>query len=138
LHESDRAVEVLGGFAGEADDEVARELDAGDLGAERVDDLEVALDGIAPAHGLEDRVRSRLRGEVQVLADLGEVAHRVDQAGPYERRVRGDEADAADAVHLADLAEQTAEIAIRLEPLAVAVDGLAEEGDFDGALSGEP
>src|SRR4029079_7123800 len=68
LHEGDRAVEVLGAFTGEADDEVARELDAGDLGPERLDDLEVALDGIASAHGLEDRVRPRLRGEVQVLA----------------------------------------------------------------------
>src|SRR5262249_56105294 len=97
LEEPERLLEILVRLAGEPDDDVGRELDAWNRGAQGVDAPQVAVPVVAAAHAAEHAVRSRLHGKVQVRAHPGQHRHRADEVVGEMHRMRGREANALDA-----------------------------------------
>ena len=126
----ERALEVVVGLAGEADDEVGGDREVGDRGTRGGQPLEVALGGVAAVHAGERAVAPRLQREVQVLAHRRALGHRRDGLGPQVLRVRRREADAVDAVDRVERAQQVGELRAVLpgaEVAPVGVDVLAEQ-----------
>src|SRR5262249_53413287 len=91
----------------------------------------------------------RLDGEVQVLANLLQARHGIDQLGKHEARVRGDEANPFEARNLVELVEHVVK-ANRPRPgtpplkglpivhaLTIGVHGLTQESDLPPAPVGE-
>ena len=74
----DRLFEFCLGPSGEADDEVGREREIRDTGAQLVYETEVALAAVRPAHGLQDAGRAGLQRQMRVLADCSALGHRLD------------------------------------------------------------
>ena len=93
-----RLGEVLLGLAGEPDDDVGRDRDVGDRGADRVEPTEVSLAPVRAPHRLEHAVGARLQREVDVLADGRRLGHRVDHVGGEVVRMRRREPHPSDAV----------------------------------------
>ena len=83
-------------------------------------------------HGKEDVGAARLHGQVDVVAECGHRVDGVDDVLGEVARVRGGEADALDAVDLADCAEEFGKGAFAAW-VTIAVDVLAEELDFGEA-----
>ena len=81
IDERQRALEVFDGLAGKAHDDVGRERDIGHCRPDAIDDLQVGVAGVAPAHGREHARRARLHRQMEVLADVGQIAKRGDRAG---------------------------------------------------------
>ena len=100
--------------------------------------LHVFADGVAPLHPQEHVVGAVLRGHVQVVTDLRQVADGRDQVGRHVPRVIGDELDPVEAGHAIELREQVGEPR-RLSAVSppVAVDGLTDERDLAAALGDE-
>ena len=73
--ESERVAEVFLPLAAEADDDVGGERDTGHRGAQHGDGVAVEAGAVAARHALEDPVVPGLHGQVDFLADAGEVAH---------------------------------------------------------------
>ena len=90
--------EVLLGLAGEPDDDVGAHRDVRDGGADPLEPAEVALAPVRTLHRLQHAVRSRLEREVDVLAHLVALGHRVDHVGREVVRVRAREPDPAEPV----------------------------------------
>ena len=67
----ERALEVVVGLAGEADDDVGRHRQIGNGGAGRRQPLEVALGGVAAVHRGQHAIGAGLQRVVQVLAHAG-------------------------------------------------------------------
>src|SRR3546814_4149356 len=61
----ERRLKILFGFAGEADDEVARDRDIGAHGTHALDDAKIAVDRMAAVHRGEDAVAARLHRQVE-------------------------------------------------------------------------
>ena len=95
--------EVLLGLAREPHDDVGRDRDLRDRLPDRVQPPEVALAPVGALHRLQDAVRARLQREVDVLADLLALRHRLDHVGREVVRVRGREPDPPEPVHLVHL-----------------------------------
>ena len=136
----ERALEVVVGLAGEADDEVGGDREIGDRGAGVGEAPQVALGGVAAVHAGQRAVAPRLQRQVQVLAHRRALGHRGDGLGPQVLRVRRREADAVDAVDRVERAEEVGELRAVLpgaEVAAVGVDVLAEHGDLAHAVGGE-
>ena len=74
----ERVGEVLLGLAGEPDDDVGGDGDVGDRVADAIEPAEVALAAVGTLHRLQHGVRTRLQREVDVLADLLALGHRLD------------------------------------------------------------
>ncbi len=74
------------------------------------EDLQVVLAGVSAAHGLEDRVGTRLHRQVQVRAQLRNLSVGADQVAAHEDRVRTREAHALDPRHRSDAPEQFGEL----------------------------
>ena len=88
---------------------------------------------------LENLVAARLRRDMQIFAYLGQLAHGVEQIVAHVAREVGDELDALDAGRVMNAAKQIGQpFAAAVAVLErVAVDGLAEQGDFLAALGGK-
>src|SRR5207253_2402193 len=71
----ERAFEVLLGLAGEPDDDVARDRDAGDRRPDPVEPPEVAFGPVGASHRTQRAVRPRLQREVDMLADAAAFRH---------------------------------------------------------------
>src|SRR4029453_17344945 len=93
LHDLERLLEVALGLAGEADDDVGRQREVRDPGAEVVHEAQVALAAVRASHRLEDARRARLEREVRVLADGAALGHRRDHLAAEVLRMRAREAD---------------------------------------------
>ncbi len=65
-----------------------------DLRADAVEDAEEPLAAVAPAHGLEHPVGTRLQRHVQLGHHVRGLGHRIDDVVGERRRVRAGEADA--------------------------------------------
>ncbi len=96
LDHVERLLEVLLGLAGEADDDVRRDGAVGHVLADERHTVQVALLVVGAAHALEDRARSRLQRQVDVLAYGREVCMRADDVLAHVLRVRARVADALD------------------------------------------
>ena len=119
------------GFAGEADDEIARHHHVGPGGADALDQAQVGICRVATVHGLEDPVRSRLHRKMQVGHQLWFLGMGGDQVVGHVVGMRGRVADAGEPLDPRQFPDQTpkAPVAVRARAV-VAVDVLAQERDF--------
>ena len=134
-----RLFEVGVGLAGKSDDKVARYRNIRAHFAQ-ASDLLLELDGgVATLHRSENAVRARLHRQMQIVCELGHVGIRLDQRIREFERMRGGEADAADAVEFGDRVDQQRQIrrAAIVHRAAIGVDVLAEQIDLAHALFGE-
>ncbi|MCW0417490.1 hypothetical protein NB689_003244 [Xanthomonas sacchari] len=138
-------VEVGVALAGEANDEVRADRDVRTHRAQLADLLLELQCGVAALHRAEDAVAAGLHRQVQIVGQLRHVAVGLHQRVAEFQRMRGGEADAADALDLRDAADQQAQVGVlRLLAglgvgvgAAVGVDVLAEQVDLAHALRGE-
>ena len=108
----ERLLEVLLRLAGEPDDQVGAEREVRDRLPQCLDQAEVALTVVCPAHPLEDPRRARLERQVDVLADGRALGHRRDHGLAEVLRVRAREADALDSLDGVACPEQLAEVGV--------------------------
>ena len=134
LQQVKAALELGFSLAAEANDDVGGEGGGGDDVADAVHPLQVLLDSVAAAHAGEDVVVGGLDGDVEVLADLGEVGHGADDAFGHVTGVGGEEADTPQLWGVVDGGEQVGEVRLVVQIFAVGLDGLAQEGDLAHAV----
>ena len=96
LDEIDRFLPVFFRFAGEADDEVCRNADFGDVGAQVVKEREIGGDRGSASHGGQDGVAAALDGDVEVRAETGFVAPQAPEIFAHVPGFDGAQADAFD------------------------------------------
>ena len=132
-------LEIILGFAGEAHDEIRRHADVRAHGAQLADLLLEFDRGVAALHGRQDAVGTGLHGQVQVVGQLRHAGIGLDQRIGELQRVRGGEADAADAFDAGDGVDQYRKIGFATVEggAAVGVDVLAEQVHLAHALGGE-
>ena len=104
---------------------------SGMLARNPVQDGQVAVAAVGPAHGLQHGVRAGLQRHVQAGHDVRGLRHRLDDVVGEVPRVRGGEADALQAADLPAAAQQLAERLPVTELRPVGVDVLAEQRDFE-------
>ena len=126
--------EVVLGLAREADDDVGRDRGVGHRRADPVDDAEVALLAVGPAHRPQDPVGARLQGHVQLRHHVGRLGHGVDDVVGELRRVRRREPHPFEPVDLAAGPEQLGERLPVAELDAVRVDVLPQQRHLTDAL----
>ncbi len=97
LADLQRLLEVLLRLAGEADDDVGRQGDVGDAGADHLDAVEESLARVGAAHRLQDAAAAGLERQVDVLADRVELSVHVDDVLLDVLRVRRGVAHATNA-----------------------------------------
>ena len=130
-HQVQGAGEVLLGLAREADDDIGRDGGVRDAGPDPVQDGQVAVPAVGPAHGLQDPVRARLQRHVQAGHDVRGPGHRVDDVVGEVPGMRGGESDAFQALDLTAAAQEFAERTTVPELRPVGVHVLAEQGDLE-------
>ena len=138
IDEIDGGLELGVGLAAEADDEVARHGRPGQLLADAGVHLEILADRVAALHPQKHRIAAVLRRDMEILANLGEIADGADQLGRHVARIIRDKLDPVEAVDGVEIVEKIGEAR---RPSAVAplvgVDRLADEGDLAAALGNE-
>jgi DNA-binding SARP family transcriptional activator/Tfp pilus assembly protein PilF len=127
-------LEVLVGLAGEADDNVGRDGGVGDARPDPVQDGQVPVPAVGPAHRLQHGVRAGLQRHVQAGHHVRGLRHRVDDVVGEVPRVRGREPDALQALDLAAAAQQLAECGLVAELGTVGVHVLAEQRDLEDSV----
>ena len=140
IDEVQRLLEFGVGFAGKADDEIARQSDIGSHLAHAFEDAQIALRRVAAVHRLEHPVAARLHRQVQERHQLVDLAMRRDQAVCHVCRVAGRVADTGEVGHRGQLANQPVK-ADPATPVILAmprIDVLAEQGDLARARIDEP
>src|SRR3546814_438801 len=104
-----RRLKILFGFAGEADDEVARDRDIGAHGTHALDDAKIAVDRMAAVHRGEDAVAARLHRQVEEGHQLVDLAMRGDQPVGHVVRVARRVADAFEPILARQFTDQPVE-----------------------------
>ena len=97
-----RAEELLLRLAGEAHDDVGGQPQVRHRGPGAPDGGQVPVHGVEAAHPPQQRVVARLDRQVQLLADGGQVAHRLEEGQRRVARMGGQETQppqARDVVH---------------------------------------
>src|SRR5579883_781852 len=139
LDDLERLLEVGLGLAREADDDVGAEREVGDRGAQPLDEREVALARVGPAHRPQDPGGAGLERQVHVLADRVALGDRGDHRLAEVLRVRAREPDPLDPLDgvagAQELAEVGPELGREVPPPRVHV--LAEQRHLLDALGGE-
>ena len=134
LDDVQRGLEVLLGFAGEADDDVRGDGGVRDPFPDLVQDAEELGGAVGPLHVLEDLVRAGLQGHVQLRHDVGGFGHGVDDVVGEGGGVRAGEADPLQPFDFTAGAQELGERLPVAEFDAVGVHVLAQEGHLDGAV----
>ena len=100
--------------------------------------LAVVADRVSPLHSSEDFVAPRLRRDVEIAADLRQIADGLKQVQRHVLRVVRDEFDSLDSVCVVNQLEQICKsVFFAVFDVPIAVDRLAEKSDLLHALSGE-
>mmetsp|Transcript_114579 Transcript_114579/g.319063 ORF Transcript_114579/g.319063 Transcript_114579/m.319063 type:complete len:353 (-) Transcript_114579:479-1537(-) len=133
-HKLQRALELLLCLAGEPDDRVGGEAGLRDLRVDTLNDLQVPRGGVTALHAPQDLIAASLERDVELLAYRWRIPHSPDQVVRDVPRMRREETDALDAVHVADVSKQVCEGAPRLEVPAPGVDVLPQERYLPEAL----
>ena len=131
-------------FSREGHDHIGADRGVGHAIADAVDYAAVTLHGVAPGHRLEDIVVAALEGDVEVLADLGQVGAGVDQPFREVAGVAGGEADPLNPLHVMDELEEIGEGVLPApfrgdsgQVTAVGINVLPQQGDLLEALGGQ-
>ena len=122
------------GFAGESDDDVRRDGTVRDAFADGGDQVAIVLLGVAAFHVFKHGIVTGLNGDFDVRHKLGHLGDGVHQFFAEVVGMRGQEADALDAIHFVDQAQQTGQVGAIGDVFAVAVYDLTQQGDFFDAL----
>ena len=138
------AAELGVGFAGECHDHIGADRGLWHPIANAINDAAVAINRVAPGHGLEHVVITALEGDVEVFAHLGQVGAGVDQPlGEVAGMARG-EADPFDARHVVHLVQQVGEGVLAAafrgdagQVAAIGIDVLPQQGDLFDAAGGQ-
>ena len=117
-------------LAGEADNNVAGEGHAGDLFFRIIDEVHVLRDVVVAVHLLQEAVRPGLHRQMDMLAQVILRGNGIDQLTAGILGVAGHKADLVIARNGAQQVQQVGKIHLLFKALAVAVDVLAQEGDF--------
>ncbi len=131
-------LEVFLRFTAESDDEIAGDCRVGDRLPNSAHHFAILFHKVPAFHPLQDRIRSALRRHVQIVRALGKIPHGLQQVVGHVAGVIGDKFQAVQAVDVVQLVQQIGEasggaaVAIR-----VAVDGLAQQGDFATTFAGQ-
>ena len=132
--EVERCGKVLLRLAGEADNDVAGEGHTGNFFLGVADQIHVLRDVVVAVHLLEQPVRAGLHGQVDMLAQMLLRGNRVDELAAGVLRMARHEADLVVAGDFAQQVQKVGKVDGMFQPLAVAVDVLAQEGDLLIAL----
>jgi hypothetical protein len=97
-------------LAAEADDDVGVDCHRWDRGADARDQGAILGARVAALHAFQHRVVAGLNRDFDVRADLGQVAHRLQDAVGHVVGVAGEEADAPEAVDFVDRAQQVGQV----------------------------
>ena len=118
-HERERLLEVFFGLAGESDDDVGGEREAGDLLAQARRALDVLLPRVATRHATQHAIAAGLHREVHVAREDREIRVGVHQLFGEVTRVRRGVAEAREVGHFVrDAPEQLREARARRRGLA--------------------
>ena len=134
LDQLQRCLKILLGFAGEAHDDVAGEGHAGDLFPRVADQFFILPDIVMAVHLLQQSVAAGLHRQVDMLAQVRLRGDGVDQLMAGILGVAGHKADLVIAGYRTEQIEQVGKIDLFVQPLAVAVDVLPQQGDLLIAL----
>jgi len=91
-------LELLLCLPGETHDDVGVDGRAGDALTDAMHQRAEVLDGVPPRHAPQDRIIPRLDGQLPTLADLGQRRRGPDDLQGHILRVRGQKADAPQAL----------------------------------------
>ena len=105
-----RRREIRFGLAREADDEIGGDADVRTHRAQLADLRFVFERGVAALHQRQNAVGAALHRQMQMIGKLRHIGIGVDQPLVELQRVRGGEADAADAVDLGEIADQQRQV----------------------------
>ena len=130
-------LEVFFGLAREADDESGAKSDVWDMLAHIFHETYGLLFVHATAHGLQDVGADVLQGQVDVMADLGILAHQVKQLVGKAERIAVMQADPLEAVDVAKGLHQLHDVGLSVEVVAVIGQVLGNEDQFLHALLGQ-
>ena len=129
-----RAHELCFALAGEADNDVRRDGAMGQSAANSLDQRTVVVYAIAAPHFAQNVVVACLHRHLNVRHHLGQSAHGVEQFRGHVIRVRGQEADALQAVDIVEHAQQVGQAWALAHVVAIAIHYLSEQGHFLDAL----
>ena len=120
----DGGLEVLLGLAGEADDDVGGDGEAGAGGFHFLADLDELLVFVRPAHFPQDAVGAALHREMDVRAEFRQIGEGGDEVVAVADGMRRGEADALDAIDFMHGFEQLHEgrLAVDFRKLGAAVE----------------
>ena len=140
LHQCQCLLKVVLALAGKTDDEIGSQRKVRDGSSQTLDEPEVSVAIVRPAHRFQHTRRARLRGQVNVLAHARALRHRRDDGFAKVLRVWAREADPLDARYVVTRPKELAELRGQLgrEIAAPGVDVLAEQGYLPHAALGEP
>ncbi len=101
--------------------------------------LAIERGGVLPLHALEHLVAARLHRHVQIAANLGQIAHGLEQVVGHVLREVGDELDPLNAGRVVDFGQQVRQphAPAVAQLVLVAVDGLAQQRDLLAPLGGK-
>src|SRR3989441_59611 len=135
LDQRQRCGEVRFRLARESHDDVGRQRDAGYRFPQSAHDVEVRLTIIATQHALECSRAAALHRQMHVLADGGRFGHRRKYARREIGRIGRRKAQAANACHCADCAQQVGKVVVAI---VITVDRLPKKRDLAGAGLRQP
>src|SRR5207253_1807147 len=115
LDGAQRIREIFFRLPRKSDDDVGGEGQIGYRRAQFVDALEVALSRVPPQHALEGARRSRLHGQVHMLAYHFRLCQSADDAPAEIVRVRARESQSLQARYSTDRAQEIGEIVLAVE-----------------------
>src|SRR5262249_24211876 len=138
-HQIARALKRLFTLAAKTDDKVAADRHPRHALAAALEHLTIILNRIESLHSLEHFVAARLRGDVQIRADLGKVANGVEEIIAHVLGEIRDELDALDASGIVNVRQQVgkADTTAIAQHVLIAVDGLTKERNFLAAFCRE-
>ena len=119
---------MLLGLAGEADDHVRRQAHAWDALADLGYQSAVLIHGVASDHALEDGIVARLDRDLNVLADFREAGHSLNDSLLHVGGMRGQEADAPQALDSVDSGQEVGQIGLARQVVAIGVHVLTQQG----------
>ena len=117
-------------FAGKTQDEVRRDSQAVDAAAQAGDEVLVFSHRVMAVHGLQDRVRTGLEGQVQMRADAVRAVHDVDHVVADFQGLDGTQTDAGHVGFLDQAVQDVGQRRMVVEIAAIGAEVDAGQDDF--------
>ena len=109
VHQRERVAEIVFGLARKADDEIGGEREIGAAGAQARDHVEIVFARMPAVHRRQNAVGAGLHRQMHIGHQRRQIAVRGDQIVVHVARMAGRVAQAHDAGHVAETAQQPAE-----------------------------